>query len=397
MRIIVYDNSGHPFQVQLSRALANKGHQVLHLFSKSFQTPKGNLIKKEDDPFTFNIKGLSLSKSFNKYSFFERWIQEKKFGKLVSKEIESFLPDVLISSNVPIDTQEYVLNACKKCNAQFVFWVQDFYGIAIKKILTSKLRFLGSLIGSYYVYREKQLLRKSDKIILISEDFKNILNLWKLSKSNVFVIPNWAPIQEISVETKKNSWSEENDFHDNFCFIYSGTLGLKHNPELLIELAKEFNQDRNVKVVVVSEGIGANWLKKKKEECNLQNLIVMDFQPFEVLPKVFGTADVLISILEEDAGIYSVPSKVLSYLCAKRALLLSVPKDNMAAKIVQQFNMGLVSSPNELSTFIEAARLLYENKKMRTTLGINSRNYAEKYFNIEDITNQFLNIIKKKE
>ena len=397
MRIIVYDNSGHPFQVQLSRALANKGHQVLHLFSKSFQTPKGNLEKKEDDPVTLEIKGLSLSKSFNKYSFYERWIQEKEFGELVSTEIENFQPDVLISSNVPIDTQKYVLNACKKCNAQFVFWVQDFYGIAIKKILTSKFRFLGSLIGSYYVYREKQLLRKSDKIILISEDFKDILNLYGLNKPNVFVIPNWAPIQEIPVETKTNNWSKENDCHEKFCFIYSGTLGLKHNPQLLIELAKEFNQDRNVKVVVVSEGIGANWLKKKKQEFNLQNLIIMDFQSFEVFPKVLGAADVLVSILEEDASIYSVPSKVLSYLCAKRALLLAVPKDNMAAKIVQQFNMGVVSPPNEIAQFIAAARLLYENEKLRTTLGINSRNYAEKYFDIEDITNKFLNIIKSKD
>lgn len=397
MKIIVYDNSGHPFQVQLSRALANKGHQVLHLFSKSFQSPKGNLDKKESDSVTLVIKGLSLSKSFNKYSFYERWIQEKEFGRLVSTEIENFQPDVLISSNVPIYTQKYVVNACKKCKAQFVFWLQDFYGIAIKKILTNKLHLLGSLIGSYYVYCEKQLLRKSDKIILISEDFKDILYLWKLNKSNVFVIPNWAPIQEIPVETKVNSWSKENHFHDKFCFIYSGTLGLKHNPELLIELAKEFNQDRNVKVVVVSEGIGANWLKKKKEELNLQNIIIMGFQPFEVLPKVLGTADVLVSILEEDAGIYSVPSKVLSYLCAKRALLLAVPKDNVAAKIVQQFNMGLISPPNKTSQFIDSARLLYENEKARTTLGINSRIYAEKYFNIEDITSKFLNIIKNKD
>ena len=397
MRIIVYDNSGHPFTVQLSRTLANKEHQILHLFSQSFQSPKGSFEKKGDDSSTLEIKGISLLKPFNKYSFYERWIQEREFGRLVSTEIESFQPDVLISCNVPIDTQKYVLNACKKCNAQFIFWVQDFYGIAIKKIMTNKFYFLGRLIGSYYVYQEKRLLKQSDKIILISEDFKDILNIWKVRSSNIFSIPNWAPIQEIPVEKKINNWSQSNALHDKFCFIYSGTLGLKHNPELLIELAKEFRQNENVKIVVVSEGIGADWLKKKKVELDLQNIVLLDFQPFEVLPKVLGTADVLISILEEDAGIYSVPSKVLSYLCAKKALLLAVPKENQAAKIVNQFKMGLVSSPNELSKFIDNAKLLYKNKILRTTLGTNSRNYAEKYFNIEDITNQFINIIKNKE
>ena len=43
LRIAVHDYSGHPFQVQLSRALAERGHEVLHLYSTRFQTPRGPL------------------------------------------------------------------------------------------------------------------------------------------------------------------------------------------------------------------------------------------------------------------------------------------------------------------------------------------------------------------
>ena len=43
LRILVSDYSGHPFQVQLSRELARRGHEVIHSYSAGFQTPKGNL------------------------------------------------------------------------------------------------------------------------------------------------------------------------------------------------------------------------------------------------------------------------------------------------------------------------------------------------------------------
>lgn len=43
MRILICDYSGHPFQVELSRGLAARGHAVLHLHFADFQTPKGNL------------------------------------------------------------------------------------------------------------------------------------------------------------------------------------------------------------------------------------------------------------------------------------------------------------------------------------------------------------------
>ena len=40
MRIVVHDYAGHPNQVYLSRELARRGHQVLHLYAGSFETPR---------------------------------------------------------------------------------------------------------------------------------------------------------------------------------------------------------------------------------------------------------------------------------------------------------------------------------------------------------------------
>ena len=104
-----------------------------------------------------------------------------------------------------------------------------------------------------------------------------------VAPERVAVIPNWAPIDRLPVLEKDNAWSRANGLGDRFCFLYTGTLGMKHNPQLLLELARYFECDDAVRVVVISEGIGAEWLGGKKAEHGLSNLILLPYQPFESL------------------------------------------------------------------------------------------------------------------
>ena len=73
---------------------------------------------------------------------------------------------------------------------------------------------------------------------------------------------------------------------------------------------------------------------------------------------MLASADVLVSVLEAEAGHFSVPSKVQSYLCAERAILLAAPHANLAAAIVARENAGLVVEPDDIEGFLEAAKAL---------------------------------------
>ena len=59
-RILVHDYAGHPFQVQLSRELAARGHSVLHVHSASVQTPQGALVRRADESDRFGHKAYEL-------------------------------------------------------------------------------------------------------------------------------------------------------------------------------------------------------------------------------------------------------------------------------------------------------------------------------------------------
>lgn len=393
IRILNNDHSGHPFQVQLSRELARRGHEVLHTYSKSFQTPKGPLQRRSNDPENFDVQGIELSESFRKYSFLKRRFQEREYGFLLSKVIMSFKPDLIISSNTPLDAQSIILQTSKQSNIKFIFWVQDIYSIAIQKILAQKLSYLGFFVSSYYRWLERRQLQESDAIILITEDFIPLMKKWKIESAKCWVIPNWAPLNELPLQPKKNKWSINNDVHEKICIMYSGTLGRKHNPEILLRIAQHFSSNENVKITVISEGLGADWLRAKKNELGLKNLALLKYQPFDVLPDVLSSADIFVVILEPEAGVFSVPSKVWTYMCFKRALLLAVPLENLSARIVQQHNAGKVVHPEDIEGVIKEIDILVKNPLLRESLGHNAFSYAQRNFDIQKISDSFEEII----
>jgi glycosyltransferase involved in cell wall biosynthesis len=147
--------------------------------------------------------------------------------------------------------------------------------------------------------------------------------------------------------------------------------------------------DPRAKVVVITEGLGRRVLEEQKTARNLRNLLLLDFQPYEKFPQVLASADVLLTILEADAGAYSVPSKVLSYLCAGRPILGAIPAENLAARIITGSGAGIVVDPNSTDAFVAEAAALSANPGLRRDFGARARQYAETQFDIETITDKF--------
>lgn len=212
---------------------------------------------------------------------------------------------------------------------------------------------------------------------------------WHVAQNHLHIIHNWAPIESVPMLPQDNPWSQDMGLSGKTCFLYSGTLGMKHNPNLLLQLALRYQDREDVRVVVVSEGPGPEWLRKHAQQAGLNNVLILPWQPMEVLPQVLASAAILVAVLEPDAGVFSVPSKVLTYLCAGRPLLLAVPRENLAARIVERNEAGEVVGPEEKTAFLEAADRLLSDAARRHHLAQNARRYAEQHFDINAITDRF--------
>lgn len=389
MKILNHDYAGHAFQVELSRALARRGHEVVHAYNASDTTPKGPLQPRPDDPASLRIVGLKLAETVAKGSLVKRWQQERTYATIAVDFLKAERPDVILSGNTPLDPQAALHKASTAQSTRFVYWLQDLTGIATNKILRGKLPVLGGIVGSFYERLEARLLTESDGVIPISADFSPILERMGVAQNRVCVIQNWAPLEDISPTDKVNPWSTRQGLADKFTFVYSGAMGMKHNPELLVKLAKAFAEDEAVRVVVISQGIGADYLAEAKSKDGLDNLVLLPYQPYEELSQTLGSADVLVALLEPSAGTFSVPSKILSYHCAGRPLLLAVPPENLAARTVSEANSGIAVAPTDVEGWVAAAQRLRSGTDARAQFAANARTMAETKFAIEPIADRF--------
>ncbi len=395
MRILLHDYSGHPFQVELSRELARHGHTVLHLYSRAIQSPRGRLERSADDAAGFAVDGIEIGAAIDKYGFAKRWFQERRYAKKLVDRIRVFQPDAMISGNAPPHVQKAALACARSSGARFVFWLQDLYGEAAQRLLPKRLPLIGGLAARWLTSVEARCLRGSDVVVAITDDFIPVLQSYGVARERITVIENWSPLDEITPRPKVNDWSRRHDLATSVNLTYGGTLGLKHDPSLLVALAKALTDRPEARVVVASEGLGATYLAEARAREQLDNLVLLPFQPFADLPDMLGASDVVLALLEPDAGVFSVPSKVLTYLAAGRPIVGAMPKNNLAARLIEREQAGLVVVPGQHAALIAACQQLLHDPEARRRMAANGRRYAESNFSIGPIADRFIALLAK--
>jgi colanic acid biosynthesis glycosyl transferase WcaI len=345
--------------------------------------------RRVDDLPGFRVDAVHLPGKFEKYSPWTRVRHERSYGLKLTTRLRDFRPDVVLSANTPLIAQRILLSECERLGARFVFWQQDILGIGTRRVLERRYPLVGRAIGNRFVALERRLLLRSDAVIVISDGFLPTLDELRIPAAKIHVIENWAPIDELPIRPRENEWAREHGLVGKRVILYSGTLGLKHNPDLILRLASHVRTEPDVEIVVVSEGLGAEWLDQGRARQKLENLQLLPVQPYAMLPNVLASGDVLLTILEADAGVFSVPSKVLSYLCAGRPLLAAIPAENLAAMVVRQSGGGIVVDPRDSEGLLAGGRRLLHDRRLRCELGQRARDYAERSFDVRQIANRF--------
>jgi colanic acid biosynthesis glycosyl transferase WcaI len=395
LKIFLHDYTGHPPQVHVSRELARRGHTVMYAYADMIETPRGNLARLPSDPPGLDIVGVEIGGIFRKHSYFKRQLQEIEYGHAVARIAAGFAPDIVIAGDTPLFPLNSLRRLARRRSAAFVFWMMDVYGLAVRDGLAKKLPVFSGSIASFYIAFEKYLVRRSDQVVVISEGFRDLLDQWGIRPERVDTLPLWAPLEDIPLRDKDNPWSRKHGLTSTINIVYSGTLGLKHNPQHLVTLARRIAPRSDTRLLVISEGLGADFLKEQKELLNLVKLEIMPYQPFSDLPDVFGSADILLVLLEPEAGSFSVPGKVLSHLCAGRPQVGLIPRENRASRVINESCGGIAIDSRCPDDFIDAVVRLVESPEERAILGRNARAYAEREFDIARIAEVFERIITK--
>ncbi|HEY6608267.1 MAG TPA: glycosyltransferase family 4 protein [Candidatus Limnocylindria bacterium] len=389
MRILVHDYLAYPFVVELARELARRGNETVLLHGGGVRASRGATGRTDNDSPNLTIERVDLAESLKTRAGPSRLLQERRYGRALARQVSAANPDVVLSVPSSLDGQRAALRAAHRANAGFVFWLQDLYSQAIRQLIGRRSRVGARMLGARFARLERRLLQRSDGIVAISDDFSPILDGWRVDPERLTIIPNWAPLGEVTPMPKANAWAQVHGLDRVPVALYAGTLGRKHDPGLLLALADAVPDAR---VVVVAEGAGADRLRELGR--GRTNLVVLPLQPIERLPEVLATADLLVAILDEDASIFSVPSKVLTYLTAGRPILAAIPSVNLAARTITESGAGRVVDPGATEAFIAAARAVLDAPGDDGDAGRAGREYAEREFAIGPIADRFESVLE---
>jgi colanic acid biosynthesis glycosyl transferase WcaI len=385
MKLILHEMAAYTHRQELAKALGSRGHEVSYLYCPSASTPsRTSLCFTPDDNVI--VVPVELGAEFAKWQLVKRFLQERIYGARVSSVIASRRPDLVISGNSPIAIQAAIQKKCRASGTPFLFWLEDVYSIGVKSVL-SKAPVIGAAIAAGYVLLERRVARQSNGIVAISEDFRDLVVKWGVHPARITVVENWGVIPPDPLPPKDNDWAARHGLVGKRVLLYSGTLGFKHNPQLFLELAMEFLREDDVRIVVISEGYGAEWLSLRTRD--FPQLVLLPYQSAENYHKALAAADVLVAILDPTAAKYSVPSKILSYMTAGRPILAAIPADNLAARTINAACAGLTVDPENSAELRRSARSLVEDGDRRKRLGTAGLAYARANFDIDGIAARF--------
>jgi glycosyltransferase involved in cell wall biosynthesis len=396
MRLNLHDFSGHPFQVQLSRNLAGRGHDVLHEYSSQYVTGHGRLSVEPDDPPGFRVEAVTAAVPMVKYSPVARTRFELAYASAWQRKLARSEYDVVIACNVPLFALAGMRRFFARHRQPWVLWHQDIYSLGVAAEAARRLpKPLAQLASAQLQRVEKAQVASADAVIAITEPFLQKYAQWGVRTDHVTVIPNWAPLDELTPGERDNAWARRQKLPaDPVRLLYAGTLGRKHNPLLLLQLLDGVRaRGLDATLIVVSEGVGADDLAMAA--AGRDDVRIIGYQPAEVLGEVLASADVMLALLEPDAARFSVPSKVLSYLCAGRPIIALVPDGNPSADDVRAGG-GFVAPPTP-SGARQAAEWLTAAARDREALvaiGKQARNLAIGRFNVDRIGSQFETILE---
>jgi colanic acid biosynthesis glycosyl transferase WcaI len=388
LKIVIHDYAGHPFPLTLSKQLS-LNNQVYHLYFGNDYGPKADFDMSTSK--NLSIESIGDNIKYSKSNFITRFFKDFKYGALVAKRINEIKPNIVISGQCPTFAQQSILNSSKKNNSKFIIWIQDFYSIAAHYILMRKFGYLAFIISFLFKYFEKKQVILADHLIIISKEFLSQLKKWRVRSDKISYIPNWGNLEQINkVILKDQEFLTSNNLSsEKFRLVYSGTLALKHNPNLLVKIAKS-NSD--IEILIVGTGSGFHKLKEKSDLPN--NIKLLPLQSFNKLNKVLSTGDIFLAMLNEDASKFSVPSKILNYLCAGKPIILSAPFDNLASQMIIESKAGKVFSPNDFDSLNEFLKHIKNDDKLKTEMSNLGRIYAEQKFDIKKIVKKFESIFE---
>jgi len=330
-------------------------------------------------------------KNTNKNNIIQRVFNFIELYLKFKKELKEANEDIFFCVSNPPFLPYLTIKHAKKINKKTVFLLHDLYPDVLIKL--GKLK-KTNLISKLIYYMNSYAFQNSDKIVVLGRDTKDyLIENYGVSNEKIVVITNWG--KNNILLPQKNDFRKTHNLLNKFVIMYTGNLGETAEFDTLLNTAKIMNND-DIKFVIIGDGRKKRDIEKTIDEMQLNNVILLGYQPEDEYYAILNSADALFVSLRKELKGISVPSKTYTYLSVSKPIIAVVPKESEIELSINEDKYGIYNEydPYKLK---EQIIELYKNKDKYKELCENAKTAFTKKYDLKLIVEKYEKLFKELE
>jgi colanic acid biosynthesis glycosyl transferase WcaI len=169
---------------------------------------------------------------------------------------------------------------------------------------------------------------------------------------------------------------------DAFVILHSGSMGVKQGLANVIRAAALLRDSApEARWVFIGDGETRSEIVQLAKQLGMEGIVIFrPFFPEEDIARLFAAADILLLNQIKEVKDTVIPSKLLTYMAAGKAVLAAVNDCSQGAALLRNAGGGEVVEPENPESLADAVRRLMKDRNTLPVLGARNRAYAETNF-----------------
>jgi len=270
-------------------------------------------------------------------------------------------PDVIVATSPQFfcACAGWALSAVRR--KPFIFELRDIWPASITAVGAMKESFAIRMLEKIEMF----LYRRADSIIAVTHAFKKELVERGIDSNKIDVARNGVDLTKYApADGKDTELANQYGLTGKFVAGYVGTHGMAHGLEHIVQVAEKLQHDDNVRFVFVGGGAARQKVVDLVKEKNLANVVLIDRQPKEMMPKIWSLCDVsLVPLVNSELFRTVIPSKIFECMGMGIPTIMSVPEGE-ATQIIEETKSGIVVESENVEQITQAIERLHTDAKL---------------------------------
>lgn len=239
------------------------------------------------------------------------------------------------------------------------------------------------------------IYKRSDKIFISSEGFRNSIISSGYDSKNLHYIPNWADDFYRPLESTGFLRKQLNLDKNTFIVMYAGNIGHAQSFDTVLEAAKILKDNKKIYFVILGDGTLKQWAENKAIEYGLKNIFFLGRKPAEEMPKYFAEADAMIVSLAKGYNrSLTLPGRVQAFMKSGKPILACA--DGETSRVIKESGAGLTCEAEDYVGLASMIKKISEMPKEELDkMKKNALNYYQRNFNKEKLLKKIEKLLKE--